>query len=278
MTSPRVAVLQLETQMELDQNLEAAAFQIQAAAQAGAKLVVLPEMFPIAGYFDNKLKIKESLGKGPIQNFLAEQAKAHSLWIVGGTIPISTADEQRVRASCLVYNEQGLVVGSYDKIHLFDVAVAEREYHESALIEAGHKTVVIPTPFGRLGLAVCYDLRFPELFRQLYNQGAELIALPAAFTPETGQAHWEILCRSRAIECQAYLLASAQTGGCTERKTYGHSLMIGPWGEVLAEMGEEVGFATAEVDLEHLARIRKNMPVKAHQRLFSTRESDSPSS
>jgi nitrilase len=268
----KLAAIQMQIASTVESNLELAAALIKNAAKAGAQCIVLPEMFVLSGYLENKLKAKEPLGNGPIQAFLAEQAKTHAVWIVGGTIPLAVLDSTKVRAACLVFNDQGLLAGRYDKIHLFDVTISGRDYRESAFIEAGKELTVIETPFGRLGLAVCYDLRFPELFRALFNHRADLIAIPAAFTAETGKAHWDLLCRCRAIENQVYLIAAAQTRGLTEKKTYGHSLIVDPWGEKLAALESDNGFAIAEMDLKLLHQIRLNMPVQAHQRIFNTQQ------
>lgn len=267
----KLGAIQLQTTDQLETNLAEAGTLIEQAAKAGAQLIVLPEMFPIGGYLETKLKVKEPLGQGPIQDFLASQAKKQGVWIVGGTFPLAIPHSSKVHAACLVFNDQGELAGRYDKIHLFDVEVNGRLYRESEAIEAGKEVTVLDTPFGRLGIAVCYDLRFPELFRCLFNQGVDIIALPAAFTPETGKAHWELLCRCRALENQAYLLAAAQTGGFTDKKTYGHSMLVNPWGEIVAELDSQPGILVQEVDVELLQKIRMNMPVKTHQKIFNTR-------
>lgn len=210
-----------------------------------------------------------------IRRFLSEQAKRLGLWIVGGSIPLATRPDGsdvpgRVRASCIVYNDQGEEVARYDKIHLFDAMVEDShgQYRESDTFEPGDKVVTVDTPAGRLGMAVCYDLRFPELFRALREQGAEWVCLPSAFTWQTGDAHWYPLIRARAIENQVWLVAPGQGGQNSERrKTYGHSLICDPWGRVVAEMEEGPGLVVADLDLEHLNQVRARMPVWEHRRL-----------
>jgi nitrilase len=219
----------------------------------------------------DKLQHAEVDGDGPIQDFLADLAVTKGVWLVGGTIPIQSSPG-KVRASCLVYDDSGARVGRYDKIHLFDVDVpgSKEQYRESATIDAGEKPLLIDTPFGKLGVTICYDLRFPELYRQLADTGAEIIAVPAAFTAKTGAAHWEVLLRARAVENLVYIVAAGQ-GGIHEngRETYGNSMIVDPWGTVMARLGVEPGVALAEIDLDSQRHYRKVFPVLTHRRLDS---------
>ena len=267
---PIMAAIQMVSGPGVAENLAAAAELLARAAAGGARLAVLPENFALMGRGENdKVRVREAEGEGPIQAFLAEQAARHGLWLVGGTIPLRTVgDDNRVRAACLLFDDRGRQVARYDKVHLFDVQVvgsAER-YAESATIEPGDRYVVAATPLGRLGLAVCYDLRFPEQFRFMVEQGMELLVLPAAFTAATGKAHWETLLRARAIENQCYVIASAQGGKhANGRETYGDSLIIDPWGEILARLPHGPGVVLAEFDRERLASVRRQFPVLEHR-------------
>lgn len=266
----QAAAIQMCSSHVIADNLANAANLIRTAVQAGAKVIVLPEMFPFALNDKDKVTAKENFGSGVIQDFLKSQAKTNHVWLVGGTIPVASDNPQLVRAACIVYDEQGKVVTRYDKIHLFDVSLsAEEIYAESSAIEAGDQIKVVDSPIGKLGLAVCYDLRFPELFRYMLNEGAEVIAVPSAFTEKTGKAHWETLLKSRAIENQCYIIGANQTGYHTNGKTtFGHSMIVDPWGVTLAELATEIGVITAEIDLLKLAEIRRNMPVQQHIRLL----------
>ncbi len=265
-----LAAIQMVSGSDLGQNLASAAALLAQAADQGAQLAVLPENFALMGQRESdKLALRETEGAGPLQDFLAEQAARHRLWLVGGTIPLrAEGDEQRVRASCLVFDAQGRRVARYDKIHLFDVQVvggAER-YEESATIAPGDRSVVVDTPWGCLGLAICYDLRFPEQFRALVAQGMDILALPAAFTAVTGKAHWETLLRARAIENQCYVIAAAQGGvHANGRETYGDSLVADPWGEIVQRWPHGPGLALARFDRERLVTIRRQFPVLAHR-------------
>lgn len=254
-------------------NLQEAGRLIQKAAAAGARLVVLPENFAIMPMKDDeRLAAAERDGTGPIQEFLAATARAHGVWLVGGTIPLAANSPSRVRAACLLYNARGERVARYDKIHLFDVKLDNgEEYNESRAIEPGDAPVVVETPFGRLGLAVCYDLRFPELFRQMLDQGAELFAVPSAFTARTGRAHWEVLVRARAIENLAYVVAAAQGGyHVNGRETYGDSMIVNPWGEVLDRLSRGSGFVLAALDRRYFEATRSGFPSIAHRKLRCT--------
>jgi predicted amidohydrolase len=267
----KISAIQMTSNESVKDNLSVVDALITKAVDQGSNLVVLPEMFPIAGLEStDKIKVSETLGAGEIQDFLAHQAKKNHLWIVGGTIPLKCQHTDKIRAACLVYNDNGKVVGRYDKIHLFDVDISQTEsYQESATTDPGTDITVIDTPLGKLGLSVCYDIRFPELYRRLFNSGAEIFTIPAAFTLKTGQAHWEILSRSRAIENFCYVVGACQTGTHTNgRKTYGHSLIVNPWGEIINSLDDGTDVITAEVNLEKLHQIRKNIPIGEHQKFY----------
>lgn len=267
-----VAAVQMCSSHNVDENLAVAERLIAEAVKHDAELIVLPEMFAIIGKQDSdKLLVKEKLGSGRIQSFLADQARRHGVWIVGGTIPIVCKETNKVRAACLVLDDVGNLAARYDKMHLFDVELSEKEsYKESCSTEPGNKFGIVDTPFGRLGLAVCYDVRFPELFRYLFNQGVEIIALPSAFTQVTGQAHWEVLARSRAIENFSYLIGACQGGRHSNgRATYGHSMIVGPWGNIISQVDDiQEGVIYAKVDLKAVAEARKAIPVSRHQRIY----------
>ncbi len=267
----RVAAVQMASSPNVGANLIEAGRLIAEAAAQGAKLVVLPENFAIMGLKEtDKVAIRERDGSGQVQDFLAQQAQRHGVWLVGGTVPLISSDPNRIRAACLLYNDRGQQVARYDKMHLFDVHIEQsgEHYVESETIEPGDRVTVVDTPFGRLGLAVCYDLRFPELFRAMAAQQVDLIALPSAFTAITGKAHWETLLRARAIENQCYIVAAAQGGyHASGRETHGHSMVVEPWGTVLARLPRGAGVVTAEVDRERLNSLRRTFPVLDHRRL-----------
>jgi nitrilase len=272
MTHPKAAVIQMNSGTEPAKNLQAAAALIEKAARE-AQLIVLPENFALMGVApDQALATVKTLDTDAIQAFLSDQARTHKVWLVGGTIPLLSADKTRARAACLVYDDTGKEVARYDKIHLFDVCITEskEEYRESAVIEPGETLTVVDTPIGKLGLAVCYDARFPLLFQALVDQGMEVLALPSAFTQATGQAHWDVLTRARCIETQCYGLFANQTGNHNARKTYGHSMIVNPWGDALNSLTDEVGFVTATIDLHFLKQVRKNLPALTHRRGFPT--------
>ncbi len=264
-----MAAIQMVSEPDVAANLATAAELLAEAAGRGAQLAVLPENFAQMGRRESdKLAVQERAGEGPMQHFLAEQAARHRLWLVGGTIPLRTADSSRVRAACLLFNDQGQPVARYDKVHLFDVQVlgSQERYAESATIEPGNRYVIADTPFGRLGLAVCYDLRFPEQFRAMVDQGMEILALPAAFTASTGAAHWETLLRARAIENQCYVIAAAQGGRhANGRETFGDSLLIDPWGLILDRLAWGPGVALARMDRPFLENIRRQFPSLQHR-------------
>jgi len=265
------AVIQMTSSADVQDNLQTAYALLQQAVQQGAELAALPENFALMGMRErDKLAIAETDGEGPMQEWLTHTARELRLWIVAGTLPLKVADEPRVAAACLVVDAHGKRVARYDKLHLFDVEVddATGSYCESATIAPGQQTALVDTPIGRLGLAVCYDVRFPELFRQLSAQGAQAFVLPSAFTVPTGRAHWEVLLRARAIENLAYLLAPAQTGlHANGRETYGHSMIVDPWGERLACRVAEPGVVLAEIDLDGQRERRQRFPALAHRRL-----------
>ncbi|MGM0552827.1 MAG: carbon-nitrogen hydrolase family protein [Pseudomonadota bacterium] len=268
----QVAALQMASGPQPSANLLEAGRLLREAAGRGARVAVLPENFAFMGMQETDiLEVAENAGgDGPMQAFLAQQARELGIWIVGGTVPLRTPARDRVRSACLVFDDRGEPVARYDKIHLFDVRLPEsgEAYTESQVFEPGDAVVAIDTPAGRLGLAVCYDLRFPELFRALLDHGVEWVALPAAFTARTGQAHWEPLLRARAIENQCYVLAAAQGGfHANGRETYGHSALIDPWGRVVAELGRSPGVLAGDLDREQLYRIRRSFPAVDHRRL-----------
>jgi deaminated glutathione amidase len=268
----KCAAIQMASSPSVSANLLEADKLIGEAAKAGTKLVALPENFALMGEHElDKVKAKEVDGSGPIQNFLSSVAKKYGVWIVGGTIPIAANDNNKVRATCLIYNDQGERVARYDKVHLFDVNVpgTQEIYRESDSIESGDEPLVIDTPFGKLGIAVCYDLRFPEFFRTMGKLGMEILVIPSAFTAETGAAHWELLLRARAIENLCYVIAPNQGGfHLNGRKTFGHSMIIDPWGVVLDCYKTGGGFVSAEIDLERLEKVRSAFPVLNHRRFF----------
>jgi len=267
----RVAAIQMASGPNVRANLTEAARLISRAVGAGAELIVLPENFAIMGmHEEDKVQIRETYGQGPIQDFLAEQSLQHRAWIVGGTIPLSAKDGQHVRAACLLFDDQGNVKARYDKVHLFDVHLSESEetYDESTTTEPGDTATVVDTPFGRLGLAVCYDLRFPELFRRMSDEGAELYAIPSAFTAITGKAHWEVLVRARAIENLCYVIAAAQGGyHVNGRETHGDSMIVDPWGRVLDRLPRGSGFVVSNIDLDQVRNTRRNFPVLEHRKI-----------
>lgn len=272
-----VAVIQLASGPHIEANLLQVERLLRKAAENGSKLIVLPENFALMGNTEKeKVRQSESQGDGRIQQFLSEQASQLGVWIVGGTIPLQCPDRDRVYAATLVYDDSGRQVARYDKIHLFDVRLidTEEQYDESATIKPGDSIVVINTPFGKLGLAVCYDLRFPEMFRAMLDRGVEMVALPAAFTEKTGKAHWEILVRARAIENLIYLIAADQGGyHVNGRKTYGHSMIVDPWGSILDCLQQAPGIAWANIDLSSLEAVRYNFPVLDHRRLSEQQQS-----
>jgi len=265
------AAVQMASGPQVDANLLEAERLVAQAAEAGARLVVLPENFAFLGARErDKLAVREAEGEGPIQAFLSQQAARHGIWLVGGTVPLATADPSRVRAACLLYGPDGKAVARYDKMHLFDVEVPDsgERYTESETIEPGEEPVVAETPLGRVGLAVCYDLRFPELFRAMVDRGMEILAVPSAFTAATGRAHWELLVRARAVENQCHVVAAAQGGyHFAGRETHGDSMIVDPWGTVLGRLPRGAGVVVAELDPGRTREIRGRFPALAHRRL-----------
>lgn len=267
-----VAAVQMASGPKIGANLQEAARLIDMAVDQGAKLVVLPENFAIMGQTEkDKVDVREREGTGPIQDFLSNQAKKNGVWLVGGTIPLESGDSNKVRAASLLFDARGRQVARYDKIHLFDVCLAEANetYEESRTIAPGDNIVVADTPVGRMGMTVCYDLRFPEQFRKMLEQGMQFFVLPSAFTAHTGRAHWEVLVRARAIENLSYGIAAAQGGyHINGRETHGDSMIVDPWGVVLDRLPRGSGVVVADVDLERLANVRRNFPATEHRRFL----------
>lgn len=266
----RLSAIQMTSGADVNENLASVALFIAQAKEQESQLAVLPEMFPMMGAESPaRLKISETFGHGLIQDHISQLAKQYAIWIVAGTIPLKTADANKIAAACLVFDNHGNIVARYDKIHLFDVKINDTEsYQESTTIEAGDQVSVIDTPCGKLGLSVCYDIRFPELYRRMMNLGAEIFSIPAAFTVKTGKAHWELLARSRAVENICYVVGACQVGNHNHsRQTYGHSLIVNPWGDVIQALTSQVGVITADIDLDALQTLRKNMPIAKHQRI-----------
>lgn len=266
----QVAAIQMASGPNVGANLLESARLISKAVDGGAQLVVLPENFAIMGLSETeKVAVREQPGSGPIQDFLAQTAIKHKVWIVGGTLPLVAQVPNKVRSACLLYNSDGKRVARYDKMHLFDVRLndGEETYVESQTIEAGDQAVVTDTPMGRLGLAICYDLRFPEQFRAMLDMGMEVIALPSAFTAITGRAHWEVLVRARAIENLCYVVAAGQGGyHINGRETHGDSMIVDPWGTVLDRLPRGSGYVSAAIDRDRLANTRRNFPALTHRK------------
>ena len=267
----KIAAIQMASGPNLSANLLEVEKLVTDAVDAGAKLVVLPENFAYMGESDQEiLKFKEAAGDGPLQKFLSQLASNNNIWVVGGTIPLEANNPDKIRSACLVFNSEGEQVARYDKIHLFDVHLLETDekYSESITIEPGEETVVFDSPFGRIGLAICYDLRFPEQFRNLIDEGMEIAILPAAFTAQTGKAHWQPLIQTRAIENLSYVIASAQGGyHISGRETYGHSMIVDPWGTVLDTVVRGNGYAMGEIDLDLLNKTRRAFPALEHRQI-----------
>lgn len=266
-----VAAIQMVSAPQREANLDEASRLLRDAAGAGAKLAVLPEYFAQFGLpEEDRVAAAETPGDGPVQNFLAAMSRETGMWIVGGTLPLKTAGK-RVRGASLLFNAKGEQAARFDKMHLFDVNIPDKaeHYEESGWTEPGDDIVVVATPLGRLGMAVCYDLRFPELFREMTAQGVDFFVLPSAFTAATGKAHWEILLRARAVENLAYVVAAAQGGfHANGRETNGNSMIVDPWGNVLVRRAESgSGIVTAAIDQERQNRLRSTFPVLDHCRL-----------
>jgi len=269
--NPKVAAVQMTSVADVATNLETAARLLRESADAGASVAVLPENFAFMGLRDgDKLKVAEEEGHGLAQERIAELAASLRMWVIAGTLPIRVAGERRVAAASLVFDASGRQVARYDKIHLFDVDVPDREesHRESNNIRPGETVVTVDTPAGRVGLSVCYDVRFPELYRRMAAEGARWFVVPAAFTVPTGRAHWELLLRARAVENLAFVVAPGQSGvHPSGRETYGDSLIVDHWGAVLARRAHGEGIVTASFDLDAQRRVREAFPALQHRRL-----------
>lgn len=277
----KAAVVQMVSGPDVHANLRSAAELIARARDEGAELILLPENFAVLdGGPLSQFAEREGDSAALLQGFLREQARSTGAWLIAGSMPMSTRPARvgesqeavsggRVRPACMVYDPQGRLVARYDKMHLFDVQVEDRQaqYSESRSFEPGDDAVCVQTPLGSIGLSICYDLRFPELYRRLLEQGAQLLTVPSAFTKVTGEAHWEVLLRARAIENQCYVLAANQGGvHNATRETWGHSMIVDPWGRILACVESGPGVAVAELDLAALAALRARMPIQSHRR------------
>ena len=269
----KTAAVQMISSPDWAENRDTAARLVAQAAAAGAQLVALPEYFCLMGRRDtDKLALAEGAGSGPIQTFLAEIARRHGIWLVGGTLPIqaggASTESSRVLNRCVVYGPDGSAAGHYDKVHLFAFDNGRESYDEGRTLRAGTQPVAVQAGALRVGLSICYDLRFPELYRALMAPPCDLIVVPSAFTHTTGQAHWEVLLRARAIENQCYVLAPAQGGlHVNGRRTWGHSMLVDPWGIVVDMLDEGEGFVIGDVAAQRLAEVRSQLPALAHRRL-----------
>jgi nitrilase len=263
----RMAAIQMVSEPDVEPNLRAAEALLAEAADRGAQLAALPEFFPIMGRREtDKLAVREVFGAGPIQEFLAALARRLKLWIIGGSVPLAASVPDKVRNACLVYDDAGRLAARYDKIHLFGYDSGRERYVEANTIEPGDRTAVVESPFGRIGLSVCYDLRFPELYRSM--GAVDVISVPSAFTTTTGKAHWETLLRARAVENLAYVLAPAQGGRhASGRETHGHTMIVDPWGEIVARIAAGPGVAIADVDHGRIAAVRASLPALEHRTL-----------
>ncbi len=268
----KIAAIQMASGSNIEGNLIQSEKYIAAAVDQGAEIVLLPENFAMIGaHQKDVVAFREEPGNGQIQDFLAKQSEQHQIILVGGSVPITTDNDTHFRNSMLVYNETGSCISRYDKIHIFDVNLPEtnESFLESEVIQAGNQVVVVDTGKVKLGLAICYDLRFPELFRLLIEKGAEVILLPAAFTAATGKAHWHALLKARAIENLTYIIASAQGGyHVNGKETYGHSLILDSWGNILDEKVSGFGFCIADIDLQKQQKIRHTFPALSHRKIF----------
>ena len=265
----KVAAIQMASGPNIEGNLSEARRLVAKAAEQGAKLVVLPEFFAIMGMNEqDKVKVREQAGQGPIQQFMSETARRHKIWLMG-SLPLAANAPDKVRNSLLVFDETGAQVARYDKIHLFNLTLGNESYNEAQTIEPGDKVVVVDGPFGRIGLAVCYDLRFPELFRAMKD--VDILVLPSAFTATTGKVHWEPLVRARAIENLSYVIAAAQGGyHVSGRETHGHSMIVDPWGRIVDELPRGSGVVIAEVNPSYQASLRKSLPALTHRTITCT--------
>ncbi|HPX89197.1 MAG TPA: carbon-nitrogen hydrolase family protein [Methylophilaceae bacterium] len=265
----KIAAIQMASGPHVAANLSEAKRLIETAVNQGARLVVLPEYFAIMGLNDtDKVAVREQEGSGPIQDFLSSTAKKNKIWIIGGTVPLVSHFPNKVRNSCLVYDDQGKQVARYDKIHLFGLDLGNEHYHEENTIEAGDAVKVVETPFGSVGLSVCYDLRFPELYRAMGE--VNIIVVPAAFTDTTGKAHWETLIRARAIENLSYVIAPAQGGyHVSGRETHGNTMIVDPWGVILDRLPRGSGVVIATMNPKYQESLRKSLPALKHRTIKS---------
>lgn len=271
LSSYRVAALQMVSTPVRERNLVEAEQLIAEAAAQGAQLVLLPEYFCFMGFKDtDKIAVREPHGDGPIQRLLSDAARRHDVWVIGGTLPLVAPEPERVLNTTLVFDPQGAEVARYDKIHLFSFEKGEESFDEARTIRPGDTVRTFDAPFGRVGLSVCYDLRFPELYRRMGD--CALMVVPSAFTYTTGRAHWETLLRARAVENQCYVLAAAQ-GGKHEngRRTWGHSMLIDPWGEIVAVRDEGAGAVVGDIDLARIQEVRTSLPAWRHRVLDEPR-------
>jgi deaminated glutathione amidase len=261
----KVAGIQMASSPQVASNLIEAERLIALAVEQGAKIVVLPEYFCIMGIKDiDKVAVREKFGDGPIQRFLSKMAKEYEIWLIGGTIPLVSNFPNKVRNSCLVYNDKGVQVARYDKIHLFGLDLGTEHYHEENTIESGDSVVVVDTPYGKIGLSACYDLRFPELYRAMGE--VDMIVIPSAFTETTGKAHWEPLIRARAIENLCYVIAPAQGGyHLSGRETHGNSMIVDPWGVVLDRLPRGSGVVLANINRDYQKSLRQSLPALKHK-------------
>ena len=261
----KIAAIQMASGPYVSANLSEAERLIEIAAAQGAKLVVLPEYFAIMGFKEtDKVAVREEEGKGPIQTFLKTMAKKHKIWLIGGSIPLVSNFPNKVRNSCLVYDDKGQQVARYDKIHLFGLDLGNEHYHEEKTIESGDAIQVVDTPFGKIGLSICYDLRFPELYRAMGE--VNMIVIPSAFTDTTGKAHWETLIRARAIENLSYVIAPAQGGyHLSGRETHGNSMIVDPWGVILDRLPRGSGVVIATMNPKYQQSLRKSLPALKHR-------------
>ncbi len=263
--SVKVAGIQMASSPQVSSNLIEAERLIAIAAKQGAKIVVLPEYFCIMGVKEgDKVSVREKEGDGPIQRFMSKMAKDYKIWLIGGTVPLVSNFPNKVRNSCLVYNDKGLEVARYDKIHLFGLDLGTEHYHEENTIESGNEVVVVDTPYGKIGLSICYDLRFPELYRAMGE--VDMIVVPSAFTETTGKAHWESLIRARAIENLCYVIAPAQGGyHLSGRETHGNSMIVDPWGVILDRLPRGSGVVIANVNRDYQTSLRNSLPALKHK-------------
>jgi predicted amidohydrolase len=266
-TTARIAAVQMVSTPVLEENFAAASRLVTQAAQQDAQLVLLPEYWPIMGMHErDKIAYAEEPDAGPIQQFMSDVAREHQIWLIGGTLPMAAHEEGKVLNTSMVYNPAGKRVMRYDKIHLFSFTKGNESYDEARTIVHGSQVTTVDTSIGKVGLSVCYDLRFPELYRAMGD--CTLMVVPAAFTYTTGKAHWEILLRARAVENQCYVLAAAQGGNHPNgRHTWGHSMLIDPWGEVKAVLPTGEGIVIGDIEPHHLNRVRESLPALRHRKL-----------